>query len=197
MSLAFSSDEEVKRRMPIFNFHRIISRKYFGNEFKISASYNYDDQSNFSARAHTGSAKIEYQVNFTLQSTRLIVLHEFAHMLQYEHSQYSKHDLAFCFINNVLIYRHFRKDEIGLKAYDIHEDLGAKRLRWSFNDFEIIIRFLNAIEDVKTMCEEAFLLANFFASTYPDGDSWDWPTITREEVAQRLGEDFPLLASYN
>lgn len=193
MSYAFVDDSAIENRLPLFKFHCKISETYFGCPYKISASYNYDENFPHGALAHIGRHNIEYKISSTLKSLIHTVLHEFAHILQYEYANYSCHDLAFCFINNVLIYRHYRKDGILLRAYDIHEDKGAQLLRWSFRDFEQIIEFLSSIKDTKTMCEEAFLLANFFAFTMPGTDSWDWPTIDRDEVAQRLGEHFPLI----
>ena len=86
-----------------------------------------------------------------------VVLHEFAHHIQYSRFGYTQHDFLFCLINQMLNCKHLNADAFNIRLYDIQDEhvLKMEKINFFFIAGEVAqmaqLPFPDAINNCKAL----------------------------------------------
>jgi len=180
MKLKHKTEEEL------LDFHNKINKLYFNNEAKIEIIRSKFEELKCWGIAILKDNLIKYRID-CVRDLHKVCIHEFAHLLQFKYLEYSKHDLTFSIIFNVLNYIEFK--QIFITSYDIHEDFYAKNTAIKFAEFEKIVTHLTTLP-IAQACKDAQRWAFWLCAGRWRAPDFDTPTpreITPRELAQVLG----------
>ena len=183
MKAFFSKSKDVET---LAKYHEKINSTYL-KDIKIRCEFKEIEISKFWAFAYGKENKIEYDKR-CLRDLYDVCLHEFTHLIQYKYLKYTEHDLEFCLIFNILVFKEQSLNQVFIQYYDIADDAIALRTAIVFNSFKSIVTHL-ALMPFEQAVRAVPRWANHLRGGMPNagadlGDPIELPTP--DELAQAL-----------